>query len=180
MDCIYSTCTTCVHVYVCVWVPCMEEWRPALSLTTSHVEHTSIGSLFLCQKSKCTKEHGGNNGVSPHGCRIKMRDSLWCVPFQTRRCAGKQLKVCVRACARSYPLTFPVLSEAALDHWNVLRHQKTQHIKTETVYKVAGNALWGFNDFCDFFIYLFFFKVCGPEEERQGDGRSAPLSPSRR
>lgn len=65
--------------------------------------------------------------MSPHGCRIKRkkkkRDALCCSLFQTHRCSGKQLKVGV--CVFAYPLTFTVLFWTALDHWNVLRHQKT-------------------------------------------------------
>lgn len=84
-----------------------------------------------------------------------MRDALWCFPFQTCRCAGKQLKVCERVCVcrrmcewLSAHLYCPLLSCP----WSLkcpASSEKNRHIKTESVCKVVRNALWGFGDFCD-------------------------------
>lgn len=63
--------------------------------------------------------------------------------------ATQSVCACVGACVSGYPLTFTVLFWAALDHWNVLRHQKKTDTSKQRVFAKLWNALWGFGDFCD-------------------------------
>lgn len=120
-------------------MPFTAEWWPARYLMAPLKEY--FNRPILCLTG--IKIHKGGIQGKTMACHLmaaewkKKGDALCCFRFQTRRCSGKQLKVgvyvcactCVCVCVCAYLLTFTVPLCTALDHWNVLRHQKTDTSK---------------------------------------------------
>lgn len=116
-------------------MPFTAEWWPAVSNGLFHIVLQKPTLSLAGIRMHRGGIRGGNNGVSPHGCGIKKeRDALCGSIFQMHRCSGKQLKVGV--CVFAYPLTSTVLFWTALDHWNVLRHQKNDTSKQRVFAKL--------------------------------------------
>lgn len=127
-------------------MPFTVEWWPAQHLMASHM---ALEEAHPFCDTHWNSPGRKNNGVSPHGCQMKKESCF--VFFQKHRCFNKQHKVsvcvsvhvwvCVRAWVHAYipSFTFTVLFRAALDHWNVLCHQKDSKKKKEKRKKTHQN-----------------------------------------
>lgn len=156
--------------------------------------HTVLQEAHLFCGSHWNAQGRKNNGVSPHGCRMKKEGCflvLFFFLFQKHRCSDKQHKawmcvcLCFCVCARLSPFTSTVLFRAALDHWNVLCHQKDSKKKKRKKEKTHQNKsmfakLWEMlsGDLLTFVTFLVLPGNTGKKE--QDDSRSTSALFSRR
>lgn len=139
---------------------------PAQYVMTSQMENFNTLILSLAGSKIHKGIEVGNNGMSPHDCRIKWGMLYDASLFKHAGVlASKSKRVCVCVCG--FPLTFTVLFWAALDHWNVLHHQKKTDTSKQRVFAKLWEMLSG--------DLVTFVMLRGPQEERERDGRSAPL-----
>lgn len=146
-------------------VPFMEEWWPPLYLMTSHMEHTSIGSSFLWQESKCTREHRGKQWCVTSWLQNKNERLFMMLSFSnTQVCWQAAQSVCV--CVRAYLcvwLSANLYCPLRSCPWSLkctASSKKNRHIKTGSVRKVVRNALWGIR------WLLWCLGSCGRKAER--------------